>query len=354
MRKSELVKIIFIISARKTKNAFSRRRLFHIFTFSLFGFFAPLISFAQIPPRPHRNHEKPSANRSAAPLEKSLAVNAQVNVKLCVAEGNLKINGWNRNEIRVFVAGGNDAVGFKVLQKGKQNDNPIQVAVLGFGAPKNKNSTADECLSGNEIEIDVPRGASVSVKSRESETAIDSVARATIENLDGNIYLSNVAQGIDAKTYEGDITVEKSGGAMLLQTTTGSVVAFGVSPNETGDAFKAKTGSGAIVLRGIAYRQIEANSNSGAIRFAGEFLAGGQYVFGAFNGSINLQIPLNSSCKIIASYGFGTFTSEIPLTNVVKSLAASKAQNLSAQIGARSDATLNLSTYSGKIQIKKL
>src|SRR4028119_1184702 len=33
--------------------------------------------------------------------EKSIAVDAKVNISLCVLEGNLKVNGWDRNEIRV-------------------------------------------------------------------------------------------------------------------------------------------------------------------------------------------------------------------------------------------------------------
>ena len=273
-----------------------------------------------------------------------------MNIKLCVASGDLKINGWARNEIRAFVAGNDSgALGFKVLQKGADG-NAVWVAVAGAESQKN----VEGCLAGDSIELDVPRGAPVHVKSRESETGIDSVGRATVENVGGNIRLSNVARGVEATTYEGDITVEKSGGAMQLQTTTGSIVAFALAPAEIGDAFKAKTASGAIVLRGVEHRQIEVNSNSGAIRFTGEFLAGGQYAFSAFNGSINLQIPQNSSCKINASYGFGAFNSDFALANVVKSFAAQKAQNLSAQIGASAAAaTVNVSTYSGTIQIKK-
>ncbi len=334
---------MIFINAQKENIALASARLFLVFAFSVASLFAQIAA-------PRRTIVK--ANET--PAEKSIAVDAKVNIRLCVGEGKLKINGWERNEIRAFVAGGNGAVGFKVLQKSKQNDSPVWIAVLSFDAAKNKQSPTDECLSGERIELDVPRGATVNIKSRESETTIDSVARTTIENVGGNIYLNRVTQGVEATTYEGDITIENSGGAMSLQTTTGNIVAFALNPIEVGDAFKAKTNSGAIVLRGVEHRQIEANSNSGAIKFAGEFLVGGQYVFNAFNGSINLQIPQNSACRINASYGFGAFNSELPLTNIVKSFAASKAQNLSAQIGAGGDsATLNLSTYSGTIQIKK-
>lgn len=313
-------------------------------------------AFSQMPPRPPAAPKTKSnggikiKNESGAPAEKSIAADAKVNVKLCVSEGRVKINGWERNEIRAFVNDGSE-VGFRVLQKSKQNETPVWVEILGYDSVKNKEANPDECLSGDEIEIDAPRNAVVSITSRRSETIIDSVARVTVENVGGDILLSNIGQGIQAKTYEGDITVEKSSGAIMLVTTAGNIVVFDVSPSEIGDVFKAKTNSGAIILQHAEHRQIEANSNSGSIKFTGELLSGGQYNFTAFNGLISLLIPQNSSSKINASYGFGAFNSEIPLLNLVKS-ATSNAQNLSAQIG-KGEANLNLSTYSGTIQIKK-
>lgn len=281
------------------------------------------------------------------PAEKSISVNREVTVKLCVAEGDLRINGWERDEIRVFIAGGNGKINFKTAQKGNP---PGAVVIVAGDSSKNKQTSADECLAGERIEIDVPRGAIVNVKSRESETRVDSIAGATIENVGGGIYVNRIAKGVDATTYDGDITIENSGGSISLTTTTGNIVAFNLT---AGDALKTKTNSGAIVLRQVGRRQIEANSNSGAINFTGELFAGGRYVFNAFSGSVNLRVPQNTSCELAASYGFGAFTSEIPLHNTVKSAASVKPQNLSAQIGAGGATALTVSTFSGTIQIKK-
>ncbi len=285
-----------------------------------------------------------------ATAEKSIAVDAKVNISLSVCEGKLKVNGWERNEIRAFV-GGASQVGFKVLQKSGQNETPVWVEVLGFDPMKNKETSADECLSGEEIELDVPRGAIVNVKGSESETTIDSVRKATVIIDGGDIFLNNIAQGIEARTFEGDVTVENSSGAMTLTSTTGNIVAFDVDASEIGDVFKAKTSSGAVTLQKIGHRQTEANSNSGSIRFTGEIQSGGQYNLGTQNGSILLSIPEKSSFKLNASYGFGVFNPEIPLQNLVKN-PTPRAQNLSAQAGS-GDATLNLKTVSGEIRIRK-
>lgn len=289
-------------------------------------------------------------NQSGVAAEKSIAVDLRVNVQLCVSEGRVRINGWERNEIRAYVDKGSE-VSFKVQEKDRQSGVPVWVSVLGFEPRKTGEINSDECLSGEQIEIDVPRGAIVNVKGRTGETTISSVAKVTVDIVGGNIILSGIGQGIAAKTYEGDVTVENSGGAMNLTTTTGNIVVFDVDAREVGDVLKAKTNSGAIVLQQAAHRRIEADSHSGSIKFSGELLNGGQYKFNAFNGSINLLLAQNASGKINVSYGYGSFNSEIALQNVVKS-APANTQNLSAQIGA-GDATLNLSTFSGTIQIKK-
>lgn len=281
--------------------------------------------------------------------EKSIAVDVKVNVSICVSQGKLKINGWERNEIRAFVGGGS-AVGFKVQQVSKQNNQPVWVMVVGFDTAK-KTAGGNECLTGADIEIDVPRNAVVNVKNSESETTIESVGKVRVENVGGGIFLNDIANGVDATTYEGDVTVAKSSGAITLSSTTGNIIAFDIAPSEIGDIFKARTNSGAITLQNIEHRQLEINSNSGSMKFTGEFQNGGQYKFGTQNGSISLAIPETSSCKILASYGYGAFNSELPLQNVLKS-PASKTQSLTASMGA-GEATLNLTTYSGAIRIRK-
>jgi len=310
------------------------------------------------PPKPSKPQKQKQKNwkvgkiyrsESDKPAEKSIVVDAKVNISLCVSEGKLKINGWERNEIRAFVSNGS-AVGFNVREKNKQN-NAVLLMVLGFDPSKNETGNADECLSGEEIEIDVPRGATINVKGQASETTINSVGKARVEIIGGDIFLSNIERGINATTYEGDVMVEKSSGAMTLDTTTGNIVAFDVNQSEIGDIFKAKTNSGAITLQQVQHRQLEINSNSGSMKFVGAFHSGGQYNFGTLNGSILLLIPEKSSGKINASFGYGAFNSEIPLQNVVKN-ANPKTQSLSASMGG-GDASVSLRTYSSAIRIKK-
>jgi Putative adhesin len=349
---------------KKLKTLISR---FPVFGFTVFTlFFAATVSFAQPKPNPTPAPKpKPIVveipdietivkstinivlNEGDNAAEKSIQTDPKVNITLCVDEGKITINGWNRDEIRVFATNGTQ-VGFKVMQKLK--DKPAWVNILGFNPQKTKTSAANECLSGDEIELDVPLNAVVNLKARESETTISSVGKVRIENASGDTTLRKIANGIEVKTFEGNIFVENSSGAITLSTTSGNVLALDVSANEIGDIFKAKTTSGAVNLKDIGYTQIEANSNSGSIRYNGEFSEGGQYSFGTMKGSMTLLIPKDSSCKVNATYSFGSFSSEIAYKAEQKS-SGNEVKKLAAIFG-KGDATVNITTYNGKILIK--
>lgn len=309
-------------------------------------------------PTPPVNIQKPPAyprkkraeNFDPTPAEKFIKTEAKVNISLCVAEGNVRINGWDRSEIRAFVSNGSK-VGFKVLDKNSETQKPIWVQVIGYDPKTDKEFGLEECLAGENIEIDVPRAAIIELKSRESGIRIESVSKASVENVSGDILLDNIAGGIDAKTFEGDVVVENSGGSMSLFSTNGNIVAANVQASEIADSFKAKTRSGAVTLQSIGQRVLEVSSASGTIRFSGKLATSGRYNFNTTNGSILLALPGETSCKFSATYGFGAFQSDLPMKDVVK-IPAGQVQKLTGTIGA-GDCTLNLTTFSGAVRIRK-
>ncbi len=280
--------------------------------------------------------------------EKSMVVDANVAIKLCVSHGDLKINGWRRDEVRVFVKDGRK-FRLKALEKsaetGKVNWLWIGNVVEGRTGP------VSECLAGDSIEIDAPLGTNLDLYGRAARTSIDSVKKAKVKILEGVITLRNIPGGINAYTSQGDVIVENSGGAIALESTTGNIVAVEVTPGQIGDLLKAKTSGGSISLQKVEHRQIEANSTSGSILFDGKFLTGGIYNFRTPNGSIKLAIPATSSCTLNAKYGFGKFNSDIPLKIITENVTP-LAKVVVATIGSGS-AAVTLETTRGSIEIKK-
>lgn len=290
-----------------------------------------------------------AANTKLGTSEKAILVDPKVNISLCIQGGNLKVNGWDRNEVRVFVNEGS-SIGFKIRQKNRQTEKPVWINVVGFADEKDT-ASSEECISAESIEIDAPRNAVLDIRSQESRMSVDAVGKVSIKNVVGDIMLNNIPNGIEATTYEGNVIVERSGGAINLQSVTGNISVSGVSPSEIGDIFKAKTNNGAVALQAIEHRQLEVNTNSGSIKYVGEIQSNGQYTFGTQNGSILLTVPSESSCKISATYGYGSFNSEIPMQKIERN-PATKTKSLTATMGT-GEAVLNFTTFNGSINIRK-
>jgi len=281
--------------------------------------------------------------------ERAIAVDKNVNFTLCVTSGNVKINGWSRAEIRAVVREGT-RFSFKV-----QHKNASGVAdLLSLYSIDAKGRGSSDCLWGDEIEIDAPMNATVTVKGKEIHTSVDSVRRASVYIIGGDITLSNIVEGVTASTGQGDITVESSTGPMGLESTTGNVVVFDSGPREIGDNFRAKTNSGNLSLQKLSYRQVEVNSISGSVLFNGDVIDGASYMLGTSNGSIRMQIPQMTNCQLSAIFTAGNFDTEIPYKLLTENLSPGSVKNINAKFGKGGDSLIRLTTGNGNISIRKL
>ena len=285
-------------------------------------------------------------------FERSLAVDPSLNLQLCVTQGDVKVNGWNRNELRVFVHDGSKFA-FKVLQNSPKSQAPVWIALVGVDE-KRRTPAATECIAGGEIEIDVPLRTTINFKGQETSTVIDSVRKVDTKTIGGDISIRNVTEGVTAATYEGDVTVESSSGPMSLESTTGNIVVFEAGPSDVGDGFRAKTSGGAISLQNLGYRQVEANSISGSVSLIGDILSNGTYAVGTQNGSIRLALPQNTACSVITTYGYGSFNSALPFEVQTENLTPGDVKRIVGTLGKGGTATLRLTTGNGTIAIKKL
>ncbi|CAN5398509.1 hypothetical protein BH20ACI2_BH20ACI2_27430 [soil metagenome] len=284
--------------------------------------------------------------------EKSIKVDPNVNVWLpCVSRGSVKITGWNRDEVRVFVDGGN-TFNFTVQEKNPRSGEPVWIKVSGV-QPKGRIGPVSECIWGEDIEIDVPVNASFNLKGSEITARIDSVGKAEIKVVGGNISLRNIANGIGAYSGQGDITVESSQGSISLESTTGNILVFEAGPSEIADWFKARTNGGAISLQGLNHRQIEVNSISGSVSFSGNIRTGGSYNLRTSRGSIRMAIPAAASSRISATYGYGTFRSEIPIDIATENVSPGPIKTIVGTFGKGGDAIIRLASNNGSIAITK-
>ncbi|MBP9665091.1 MAG: DUF4097 family beta strand repeat protein [Pyrinomonadaceae bacterium] len=281
--------------------------------------------------------------------ERSIAVAPNANLSLCVVQGLLRVNGWKRNEIRIFVKSGSP-VAFKVLERTPEQQ-PVWLMATG-NDPKRTFKAFSECLWGEEIEIDVPEGASIGLKGQETRTVVDRVKKVSVKNVAGDIVVRNVSSGVSASTFQGDITVEESRGALMLESTTGNIVVFEAGPSEIGDTFKAKTNSGTISMQAVKYRQVEVGSISGTVGFSGPILSGANYSFGTSNGSIRLVIPSAAAFKLAATFASGSFSSELPFKILTENLHET-GKSIVGEFGTGNGAVVKVTTNNGTIGIRR-
>ena len=327
----------------------------------------PIIAMAQgrvePPAKPSPTAPEAPLSRKSFPLpkpapeprgsyEKSIKVDGSVNVRLgCVLEGTVKANGWNRNEVRVFVKDGNKFA-FNTKQKSSKTNEPVWIELVGSES-QSKYGPSSDCISAAEIEIDAPVNSTITISGREITTLIDTVRRVDVKSIGGDISLRNISNGVTVNSGRGDITVEGSQGAMSLSTTTGNILVFDAGPSEIGDVFKANTNSGAIALQALQYRQTNVDSVTGSVAYTGEILSSGSYRMRTSKGSIRLTIPAKSSFQMLATYGFGSFTTEVPVDLATENVSPGPINTISGKTG-KGDATLNLTTNNGSISIKKM
>jgi len=285
--------------------------------------------------------------------ERSIKVDPKVTLKLCVSQGTVTVNGWSRNEVRVFVKDGSK-YNFKVVEKSREG-NPVWISLVGIRQLPGGATAPSDCIAGDEIELDVPETTDLTFKGGETTTSIERIRRVALMTAGGGVTVRNVSQGVSATTYDGDVIVTDSEGQMVLETTSGNIVASGVAPSEAGNAFKAKTNSGAISLQKMEFRVADVNSISGSVLFTGDLLSGGSFSFSTTNGALRLAIPGTTSCRVFVTYAYGNFKSELPLQIITENVSPGSVKRVVGTLGSveGNDCTLRLTTNTGAIGIRK-
>ena len=280
--------------------------------------------------------------------ERSIAVAPNVNLTLCVTEGELRINSWNRNEVRVYVYGGPN-FGFKVVDNGPDGK-PVWNSAMNQQATPGVNA---ECIWGETVEVDAPAGASLKLTGKAINVQVDGMRRVNAQTVGGDLSIRNTKEGVVAKTYEGDITIEESWGQVNLESTNGNIVVVDSGPTEIGDTFRAKTNSGAISLNRVGHRAMDVTSISGSVMFNGELRNGGTYSLSTTEGSLRIALPAMTNCRLSATFTAGSFQIELPYKIITETIAPEDLKSIVADVGNVGQATLRLSSGRGRIGIVK-
>ena len=256
-------------------------------------------------------HPDKHARKAPGPVvERVVAADPSVALSLCIASGDLKVHGWDRNEVR---ARSNDAAEIEFRRPaGARDSNPAReiTVMIADTTPRR----AGSCSFEGDIELDVPRGASVRLQTRDGDIQVADVSTVSANTQAGDLDLAGVKRSVEARTIGGNISLRNSTGSAQLHSVGGTIEAGGVGPAVAGDAFEAATVGGDIRLDKTSFVELEARTVDGDLSLSGPLAVGGRYEFKTISGDVSLTLPADSSFRLDATLSRGgELVTEFPL-----------------------------------------
>jgi len=248
-------------------------------------------------------HDDNKAPQPGEKIERSLAVDAQATVTLCVASGTLTVRGWQKSEVRVRSLGAGQ-LDFrrvdKIVDKIKDTSKPpTRVDVMLMQRPGVRNATLD-CQAFADVEMEVPAGATVQVQTRDGDISISGVAAAYAGSQNGDITIERATKLVEAGSVGGSIILKDSSGRVNLSSAGGGVEAVNIRAVTPEDTFEVGTVSGDIQLDRVSNPKVSAKTVNGTVTMSGPLAKSGSYGFTNMAGDLVLEMPHDASFQLIA------------------------------------------------------
>ena len=249
-------------------------------------------------------------------VERTIPADASVTVSICVMSGGIKVQGWDKDEV---MARSSDAAQIELRQNGQKGE-PVQAGKASrveVFVVDNSNDVRikKNCQSYSDLELFVPRAASVHVQTRDGNIEIADIAVVVAGTQNGDISIERVSRAVEVGSVGGSVSIKDSTGRASVTTIGGSVEVLNLRPTAAADGFEAVSVSGDLNLEGVSHSQFNARTVTGDVRLTGPLAAGGRYGFKTMSGDITLTLPDDSSFHLSAKVANdGEIISDFPLT----------------------------------------
>jgi DUF4097 and DUF4098 domain-containing protein YvlB len=282
-------------------------------------------------------------------------VTESVNVTLTTGNGKISVRGWDKNELRAQTKESGTRIELR-KQGGADASNPAaRVEILVFDNSDDDEMQDNSSNADSDVMLDVPRGATVYLKTQDGDIDIEDVAEAHVETTGGRIDLRHVSKAADATSVGGDVSLEDASGRARINSINGVIEIKDLRPLDASDFLKIRSISGDILLDHVGTARVEANTISGVLKMMGSLVRGGIYSFTTTIGDITLVLPADSSFKLTAKVSEGgEIITEFPLKykGTASPVSLLQAGRLVGIYGS-GDATVNMVSFSGTLRLRK-
>ena len=282
--------------------------------------------------------DKHAKNLSGPMAERVAAADPSVAVSACLVSGDIKVHGWDRNEVRAR-SNGAAAIEFRRPVGDRESDPAKEITVLIADTNPHRSGA---CSLNGDLELEVPRGASVRLQTRDGNIQVFDVSMVSANAQAGDLSLEGVKRSVEARTIGGEVALRNSTGSTQLHSVGGSIEARGVGPAATGDTFEAATVGGDITLEKIGFVELKAKTVSGTVSLSGPLAAGGRYDFKTISGDVTLALPADSSFRLDAKLSRGgELVTEFPLRITTEPNGTSPQSSRRSGPAARGNSTID-------------
>jgi hypothetical protein len=286
----------------------------------------------------HARTDKHTKKVSGSTVERVVAAQPNVAVSICLVSGDIRVHGWDRNEVR---ARSNDAetIEFRRPAGEREADSAREITVL---LSEERSHRSGPCSADADIELDVPRGAGVRLQTRDGDIEVFDVSAVSATAQAGDLDLAGVKRSVEAHTIGGNISLKNSTGSTRLYSVGGSIEVRSVGPAAGGDVFEAATVGGDITIEKTGFVQLKARTVDGALSLSGSLAVGGRYEFKTISGDISLALPADSSFRLDATLSRGgELVTEFPLKMTTEPKGPSSPSSPRSGPPAKGDLTID-------------
>jgi DUF4097 and DUF4098 domain-containing protein YvlB len=261
-------------------------------------------------------------------VDHGVAVAQDLRIKIWVPAGTVRLTGWDADSLHVrgTVTGGT------IYHGGAR------------GAWKLNVESASESMAPAEVDIRLPRGAQVSVKTVTGSIVATDVA-GWFNSVSGDVVLDGRARRVEAETLDGDIAINGQMPWVSARTGSGTIKIEGLFED-----VRASSVSGGISILNKRVSRGRFESVSGDIRYRGAFADPAAIEFDSHGGDVTLVLPTD----VVGAFQFTSITGTID--NQFSDLAPQArlegvGQDLSFRAGT-SATTITARTFKGSIKLR--
>ena len=271
-------------------------------------------------------------------VDRTLPANQEVEVMVENIAGEVIVETWGRNEVRILANLGDDVEELEI--EGDEDGYSFVVETddeRGWGRRNNREIASD-------LHLWVPVGSFVQTETVSASNSVSGVQGGLeVESVSGDVELLGVGGGIEAETVSGGLHVEATGGSVSAEAVSGKVNVSGAS----GEIYAASV-SGAVNVSGSAEHELNLETVSGSITFEGSLASGAEVEAESVSGSIKLVLPAGLAADFEIETFSGTIDSDFGGTAERHSKYA-PGQSLSYSTG--SDVEISIETLSGSVSL---